>query len=313
MKKVVVIGGGSGLATLLRSIRDYPIEITAVVTMTDDGFSTGRLRRDFGILPPGDVRKCIAALSDNEDLLLALFQYRFRKGVGLKGHSLGNLLISAAKDIYGNFESGIEGVCEVLSIKGKVLPSTLEDIQLVAEFVNDKKIAGETRIVRYGYNHKIKRIYINKKAKANNQAIEAIKKADYILVGPGSVYTSLIPNFLLKDVLSSYQASKAVKVYICNVSTERGETEGLDVYGHLKLLESYGVDFDVSLVNNKKFKKGSGDGYISPVLIAKAVNHVENLITTDLVNHKNPLYHDINKLGREVWNIILKFKKGRAR
>jgi uncharacterized cofD-like protein len=167
MKKVVAIGGGSGLATLLRSIRDYPLEISAIVTMTDDGKSTGRLRKDMAILPPGDIRKCIAALSDHEDLLIELFQYRFRKGPGLKGHSLGNLLITAAKDIYGNFELGVEGICELFSIKGKVIPSTLDDTHLLAEFDGKKTRKGESNITNYGYKDKINTVCLDHEVIAN--------------------------------------------------------------------------------------------------------------------------------------------------
>jgi len=309
MKKIVAIGGGSGLATLLRSIRDYPAEITAIVAMTDDGASSGRLRKDFDILPPGDIRKCIAALSDSEDVLLDLFQYRFKRGPGLKGHSLGNLLISAAKDMYGNFELAIEYLCELFSVKGRVLPSTLEDIKLVAEFEDGKKIKGESKLVKYGYKHLITQIFLDKKANSNIKAVKAIIDADYIFVGPGSLYTSIIPNFLLTEILDSFNKSRAKKIFVCNISTERGETEKFDVYSHIKVLENYGISFDVIIANNRKFKEGSGDGYVMPVECNSETLNGYLVIEKDLINIKNLLYHDTEKLGKEIWQLVLTLKK----
>lgn len=310
MKKVVAIGGGSGLATLLRSIRDYPVEISAVVTMTDDGASTGKLRKDLAILPPGDVRKCVAALSDKEDLLLDLFQYRFKKGAGLRGHSLGNLLISAAKDMYGSFELGVEGICDIFSTKGKVLPSTLEDVHLVAEFSNKHKIKGESKITKYGYKHKIKLINLDRKVKANEEALRVINDAQYILIGPGSLYTSVLPNFLLEELSESYNKSLARKIYVCNTSTERGETESFTVQNHIDVLNQYNVYFDAVLYNNKKFRKGTGDGFIAPVNFGKK-SFAGQIFGRDLVNKNNPLYHDIDKLGDSVWHVLSTMKSSR--
>ncbi len=307
MKKVVAIGGGSGLSTILRAIRDYPIEITAIVTMTDDGQSTGRLRKDFNLLPPGDIRKCIAALSDNEDILLDLWQYRFKKGVGLKGHSLGNLIISAAQDLYnGSFEKAIEGMCDLFSTRGKVLPSTLEDVNLLATFRDGKKIKGESKIRKYGYKEQIERLYIDGKVKANPKALIAIEKADYILIGPGSLYTSIIPNFLLPEIVRAYSLSKAKKYYICNVSTERGETEGYTSLDHIRALEQYQIFVDLVLVNSKKFRKGSGDGYVIPVSLGAKTRDLYHISENDLVSQANPLYHDVDKLGQVIWQLIIK-------
>ncbi|MEI7690122.1 MAG: gluconeogenesis factor YvcK family protein [bacterium] len=307
MKKLVAIGGGTGLATLLRSIRDYPIEIAAVVTMTDDGKSTGRLRKEFDLLPPGDIRKCIAALSDNEDILLDLWQYRFNKGVGLKGHSLGNLIISAAKDLYdGNFELAIEGMCELFSTKGRVLPSTLKDVQLSAIFDDGKEIRGESKLRKYGYKHQIEEVKIGGKIEANPKVLSAIEGADYIFIGPGSLFTSIIPNFLLEEVTESFNTSKAQKIYICNASTERGETEGFTVSDHVEALGKYNIFVDLVLINNRKFKKGSGDGFVMPVSIGQGTKSKYNIRESNLVNNVNPLYHDVEKLGKEIWQIIIK-------
>lgn len=305
MKKVVAIGGGSGLSTLLRGLRDYPLDITAIVTMTDDGASTGRLRNDLKILPPGDIRKCLAALSEDESVLVDLFQHRFKNGFGLKGHSFGNLLISALKEMTGNFENAIELCSRLLSIKGKVLPASLADVHLQAVFTDDKKVIGESYITKYGYKHKIKEISLTKKVKANPKAIEAIKNADIIIVGPGSLYTSLLPNFLISEIASEYNKSEATKIFVCNISTERGETEKFSLNDHLKVLEKYNICPELCLVNSAQIPEGIGDGHIHPV----RVDLTENIILAPILDKKNPLFHDSESLGKEIWNITLKLKK----
>lgn len=309
MKKVVVIGGGSGLATLLRGLRDYPIDITAIVTMTDDGASSGRLRNDFNLLPPGDIRKCIAALSENETALTDLFQYRFKGGLGLGGHSLGNLLITAMRDLTGNFELAIEEISKLLNIKGTVLPATLEDIDLVARFDDGKEVIGESKITRYGYKHRITGIKLNKNAKTNPKVLESISVADLIIIGPGSLYTSIIPNFLQKKMGQTVEDSLAFKLYICNVSTERGETTGFSVADHLKELIKYGAKVDAILANNGIFPRGIGDEFVAPVEmdLENIGDHV--VIVSDIVNESSPLYHDSNKLGSLIWKVITNLGK----
>lgn len=304
MKKVVVIGGGTGLATLLRGLRDYPIDISAIVTMTDDGASSGRLRKDFDMLPPGDIRNCIAALSENETSLIDLFQYRFKNGLGLRGHSLGNLLITAMGEMTGSFERAIEEVSRLLRIKGRVLPATLEDVNLIAKFTDGKEIVGESKITKYGYQQKIEKIRLSKNAKTNPAAIEAILKADLIIIGPGSFYTSVITNFLQKELLKAADSSKAFKLYVCNVSTERGETSNFSVSDHLKELEAYGIFVDGVLVNNLLFSSGSGDGFVSPVECDTDNIEGKMVILADVVNEKNPLYHDSDKLAEIIWSFL---------
>lgn len=307
MKKIVTIGGGSGLSTLLRGLRDYPAEITAIVTMTDDGASTGRLRRDLKILPPGDIRKCLAALSEDESLLIDLFQYRFNKGLGLSGHSLGNLLISALKDMTGSFEMAVEGISRLLSINGKVLPASLTDVHLTAEFEDGRRITGESKITQYGYKKKIKKIDLTKKIKANPKAIAAISDADLILIGPGSLYTSILPNFLVDEIRKANQDSNAVRVYIANVSTERGETDSFSLEDHLRELEEYGSTFDYVLANSKTFPEKSGDGFVSPVRVHNQGDR--RYVFADLIHEEDPLLHDSEKLGQAVWRIVLDLKK----
>lgn len=304
MKKVVVIGGGTGLSTLLRGLRDYPIDITAVVTMTDDGASSGRLRKDFKLLPPGDVRKCIAALSENETSLIELFEYRFKGGLGLGGHSLGNLLITAMRDLTGTFELAIEEVSSLLNIKGRVLPSTLDDVNLVAEFDDGKTIIGESKITEYGYSHKIKMMSLTKAAKTNPRALVAIKEADLVVIGPGSLYTSIIPNFLQQGIQQTLKESKAFVLYVCNVSTERGETTGFTASDHLSELKKYGVSVNAVLANNQIFTEGSGDGHIAPVKLDYGRNPELTWILADTVDKANPLYHDSSKLAEVVKKLL---------
>jgi uncharacterized cofD-like protein len=301
MKNIVVIGGGTGLSTLLRGLKKYPYNITAIVTMTDDGASTGRLRRETGMLPPGDIRKCIAALAKNESDVLALFNYRFKKGFGIAGHSMGNLFLAALSDQHGGFEEAIEKASDILNIKGRVIPATLEDVHLGAEFTDGMRIMGQVRIAQYGYKMKIKSLFLNKPAISNPRAVQAIEKADVILVGPGSLYTSIIPNFLHEEIRESFNKSLAKKIYIANVSTERGETDGYKLSDHVKEIEKYAGDFNLVLANSLLFDKGSGDGYVDPVEL-----DLENakIFLADIRDKDNPLYHSSEKLTKKINEII---------
>lgn len=299
MKKVVAIGGGTGLATLLRGLKKYPYKITAIVTMTDDGASTGRLRREAGMLPPGDIRKCIAALANNESAILDLFNYRFKKGFGISGHSMGNLFLTALTDQTGSFEGAIEKASDILNIKGGVLPATLEDVHLGAEFVDGMKIMGEVRITQYGYKMRIKRLFLSKKAPSNPRAVKAINEADYILIGPGSLFTSILPNFLHQEIKEEFEKSKAKKIYIANVSTERGETDDFTLSDHYQEIKKYAGQVDLILANNLKLKVGSSDRYVTPVKI-----DLKNKIKlSEISNKKNPLYHDSEKLAEAISKI----------
>lgn len=307
MKKVVAIGGGTGLSTLLRGICDYPLEISAIVTMTDDGASTGRLRRDLKMLPPGDIRKCLAALSCDEPLMSSLFEYRFKKGLGLAGHSLGNLLLTALKDLTGSFETAVEAASNILSINGEVIPATLEDTHLFGEFDDGSVVRGQFALTKYGYKHKLIKIRLDKKTKANPKAVKAIKEADLVLIGPGSLYTSIIPNFLHTEIKKALAKSKAKKVYVCNVSTERGETLGYKLSDHVKKLEEYGVVFESIIVNKGKFACGIGEGAVCPVENDKANGYT--IFEADIVDKKNQLFHDSELLGKEIWKIVSKMGK----
>ncbi len=301
MKSIVAIGGGTGLATLLRGLKEYPYKITAIVTMTDDGASTGRLRREAGMLPPGDIRKCIAALAKSESDLLSLFNYRFKRGFGISGHSMGNLFLTALAEETGSFESAVEKTSDILNIKGKVLPATLEDVYLGAEFEDGSKIMGEVRITQYGYKMRIKNLFLNKEAPSNPRAVEAIKEAETILVGPGSLFTSILPNFLHQEIKERFQKSKALKIYIANVSTERGETDGFKLSDHISEVEKHAGQIDAVLVNAEKFKPGLGNTHVAPVEVDFKS---DKIVFADMKNPSNPLYHDHKKLAGEIKKLV---------
>ncbi|MEY3462892.1 MAG: hypothetical protein RLZZ468_670 [Cyanobacteriota bacterium] len=242
---IVAIGGGTGLSTLLSGLKRYSSNLTAIVTVADDGGSSGVLRRELGVQPPGDIRNCLAALAREEPLLTRLFQYRFRAGAGLEGHSFGNLFLSALTAITGSLEAAITASSRVLAVQGQVVPATNADVRLWAELENGERIEGESRIghasapiVRLGC--------IPERPPALPRAIEAIAHADLIVLGPGSLYTSLLPNLLVPELVAAIARSKAPRLYICNLMTQPGETDGLDVAGHLRAIEaqlaSLGVD-----------------------------------------------------------------------
>lgn len=308
--KVVAIGGGSGLATLLRGLKNYPVSLSGIVTMTDNGKSSGRLSREMGVLPPGDVRKCLAALSNDEQLLTKLFEYRFEKGRGLSGHSLGNLLLIALADITGDFESAVQASSKILSIKGEVIPSTLEHVSLIAKLKNGFQALGEVDIAVQGHRFGIDEVSLQPiDVKANPTALRFIENADLILIGPGSFYTSVIPNLLIREINEAISQSNALKVFICNVSTERGETEGYDVDEHVKQLCRYGkaIKFDAVLANNKIVSKNGSEGTLGSVhniTTDRAEINGLPVVSTDLIDHTAPLFHDDRKLAEAIWAVF---------
>ena len=242
---IVAIGGGTGLSTLLSGLKRYSSHITAIVTVADDGGSSGVLRRELGVLPPGDIRNCLAALSTEEPLLTRLFQYRFSAGSGLEGHSFGNLFLSALSAITGSLETAITASSRVLAVQGQVVPATNADVRLWAELEDGTRLEGESAIgnarspiVRMGC--------LPEKPPALPRALEAIAHADLILLGPGSLYTSLLPNLLVPELVTAIQRSRAPRLYICNLMTQPGETDGLDVSGHLRAIEAQLASLGVS-------------------------------------------------------------------
>lgn len=242
-KKIVIIGGGTGLSTLLRGLKKFPLDITAVVTVADDGGSSGRLRDDYDIPPPGDVRNVLAALSDVEPLVEEMFQYRFSNSTELDGHSLGNLMLTALTSITGDFANAIREMSRVLKVHGKVLPAANQLVTLHAQYEDKAIISGESKIPQYG--HKIEKVFITPPdVKPLPETIKVIMEADIIAIGPGSLYTSILPNLLVDDIQKAIIRSKAKKVYICNLMTQAGETSNYTASDHVRaLIDHVGQNF----------------------------------------------------------------------
>ncbi len=240
--KIVVIGGGTGLSTMLRGLKYYTSNITAIVTVGDDGGGSGKLREDLGMLPPGDIRNCILALADTEPIMKELLQYRFTEG-NLKNQSFGNLFLAAMDGISDNFEDAVQKMSSVLAVTGKVIPVTLDDMQLKAVLKNGNVVKGESQIPKEAIKQKspIERLMLEPEdAVPLKEALDAIKEADAIVMGPGSLYTSVIPNLLVNKISSAVRKSKAYKVYISNIMTQPGETDGFTASDHLKTIQKYG-------------------------------------------------------------------------
>lgn len=306
--RVVVIGGGHGLATLLRGMKYHTHNLTAIVTVADDGGSSGELRRNLGILPPGDIRNCLAALSDDEALLTQLFQYRFASGVGLNGHSLGNLLISALTEITGSFEEAVAESGRVLAVQGQVLPSTLHDVCLVADVrldgvVKEVRVKGESLIPTVG--GQVQRIWLEPNSpSAFPPTIQAILSADLIIVGPGSLYTSILPNLLVPDIAEALRASRAMKFFVCNVATQPGETEGYTVGDHIHQIEKHvrGRIFDL-VISNCCFDGKLRDG-VQWVTTEENLDEEYPVYRADLVDVESPWRHDSTKLAQVIMDLF---------
>jgi uncharacterized cofD-like protein len=250
--KIVAVGGGTGLSTLLRGLKEFSANSTAIVTVADDGGSSGRLRREIGVLPPGDVRNCLAALANEEKLMTELFQYRFRAGDGLTGHSFGNLFLTALSEITGDLEQAIAASSQVLAVRGRVLPATLTDVRLWAELADGRQIEGESNITEA--KGQIVRIgCIPPDPPALPRALQAIQEADYIVIGPGSLYTSLIPNLLVPDIAEAIAQRDVPRIYVCNIMTQPGETDNYTVADHIRAIDAVCGRplFDAVLVQKK--------------------------------------------------------------
>ncbi|HEY8491979.1 MAG TPA: YvcK family protein [Dehalococcoidia bacterium] len=303
--RIVAIGGGTGLSTLLRGLKEYTGNITAVVTVADDGGSSGRLRRELGILPPGDVRNCIAALADAEPLVTKLFQYRFSEGSGLEGHSFGNLFIVAMSGVTGNFEEAIRETSRVLAVRGQIMPSTLANVTLCARTDDQETILGESRITESG--RRIQEVFLEPpNVQAYPEAVQAILDADMIVIGPGSLFTSVLPNLLVEGIRKALFASPAPKVYVCNVATQHGETDSFSVADHLATLERHVGKrlVDVVLANSNVSDTLPREWRSEPVRVdgAAAVNGAR-LLLADVISEENRYRHDPKKLAAALMRI----------
>lgn len=313
-KRVVVIGGGTGTYTVLSALKDKPVYLSAVVSMADDGGSTGILREEFGILPTGDVRRALVALSRHPDELLAkLFNYRFREG-GLNGHNLGNLILTALERISGNFEKALSDASRLLAVeKGEVIPVTLSGVRLMAELENGEVIRGETNIdiPKHDGELAINKIRLSPEAKANPRALRAIRQADLVIMGPGDIYTSIIPNLLARGVSEAIAQSKAKKVFVCNLMTKYGETHGFVAGDFVSALENYlgeGV-LDAVILNNqkppeeilKRYRKERAF-FVDPFFVRSAGLKKIKVVKTNLVRKGEFVRHDHGKLA----DVILK-------
>jgi len=306
--KVVAIGGGTGLSTLLRGLKEYTSDITAIVTVADDGGSSGRLRRELGLLPPGDFRNCIAALADAEPLTTQLFQYRFGGGVGLDGHSFGNLFIAAMAGVTGDFERAILESSRVLAVRGRIVPSTLQNVTLCADLRGEdealeklSRVEGESRIPEAGLP--IERVFLRpERVRAYPGALRAILSAELILAGPGSLYTSILPNLLVEDITQAIRVSQAVKIYICNVATQVGETDHFTIGDHVQALQDHiGQDvFHYVLANDNFDAQLPPQANIEFVPLIYETKGKYQVITADLIDLENAWRHDSKKLARQV-------------
>ncbi len=315
--RIVAVGGGTGLSMLLSGIKNITNNITAVVTVGDDGGSSGRLRESMGILPPGDIRHCITALADDEDLVTKLFKYRFKNGEGLEGHSFGNLFLTALCAITGDMVTAVKESSNVLSIRGRVLPSTLDDMKLVAELEDGRVIHGESTIPEA--HGKIKRLFTEPaNCRALEDAIHAIRNAELIILGPGSLYTSVIPNLLIKEIADEIAKSKAKKIYVCNIMTQPGETDDYKVSDHLKaLIQHAGSNkiVDAVLVNdylpeNLADKYQKSDSYPVKLDIAEVKKMGIKIVAKKLIedSREGLVRHSSNRVARAVYYWFRKSK-----
>lgn len=290
MKKITVIGGGTGTFVVLSGLKRYPLDLSVVVTMMDSGGSTGRLRDQLGILPPGDLRQCLVALSDAPLLWRKLFLYRFEKG-DLEGHNFGNIFLAALEKVSNSYDEAIETVSYVLKTKGKVIPVTLNKLHLVAEYENGKKVTGEGLIdENHAEKTRIKTAYLEPSGKANIKAISSIEESDFIVVGPGDLYTSIIPVLLVEDVKESIKKSKAKIIFIMNMMTKSGQTTNYKASDHIKDLVKYlGKEPDYILINNGTISSEillSYEKYNEVKVVNDLDKNTHQIIEKDLVDSK---------------------------
>jgi uncharacterized cofD-like protein len=313
--KIVAVGGGTGLAMLLSGLKEYSSNITAIVTVADDGGSSGRLRQQFDMPPPGDIRNCLVALADASSMMQDLFQFRFEKGSELAGHNFGNLFLTVMTRLTGDFEKAVRETSKVLALRGQVIPSTLENVTLVARHEDGSITEGEYNIPRAG--KPIRKVYLNPLSPdAAPEAVKAIKEAEIIVLGPGSLYTSIIPNLLIKQITDNIAASRAIKVYVCNVMTQPGETDNYSASMHVGNLidHSHPRVIDYCIVNTGKIppdiqKRYDGEHAYPVASDRKAIHSMGyRVIEEDTVSIAGGLVrHDNIKLAKLIFSLLEEF------
>jgi len=309
--RIVVIGGGTGLSVMLRGLKQKPLDITAIVTVADDGGSSGILREELQIPPPGDIRSVLTALADREPLMAEVLKYRFQNGTGLAGHSLGNLILSAMTDITGDFVTGITELSRILAVRGRVLPAANQSIVLKAEMEDGSIVVGESSIPKSGLA--IRRVYLEPPdVKALPEAVEALREADAILIGPGSLYTSIIPNLLVPELAEAIVESDAVKLFVCNVMTQPGETDNYSVSDHLAAVHAHIGHhlFDYVIVNDGEIppqveslyaEQGSKAVHLD---LEEVTRRGYKVIADKLVLFRTYLRHDAKKLSEHIYQLV---------
>jgi uncharacterized cofD-like protein len=310
--KITVIGGGHGLSALLQGIKKYTGNIKAIVTVADDGGSSGRLREEFDVLPPGDIRNCLVALAEAEPLMRELFQFRFTQGEGLKGHNFGNLFITALSEISGDFRKAVKHASKILAVRGQVIPSTLERIRLIAEHGDGDTTFGEHNIPKRGLP--IKRVHLSpRNFAATHEAIKAVEESDIIILGPGSLYTSVIPNLLVQGIADAVFRTDGIKIYVCNVMTQPGETDGYTASDHLKTIinHTYPGIIDFCVLNNSPISKDLLEKYVKensqPVKIdiGKFYDLKCKVVIDDVISSKDYVRHSPEKLAKCIMEDII--------
>jgi len=310
-KKVVLLGGGTGLSTLLRGLKEYPLDITAIVSVCDDGKSTGRLRKEFKTPAVGDIRRVLVSLSETEPLVEELFNYRFKTTSDLNGHTVGNLLLTAMTNITGNLSDGIEALSKVLNLKGKIVPLTEDNVILMGKMEDGTIIEGEHNITLC--DKVIKDVYYKEVPVVNEEALKAIKEADLIILSMGSIFTSIIPNLICKEVIKEINKSSAKIMYICNLMTQPGETDNFNVSHHVKLLNNYlgKRNIDILIANNGKIDKELVKKYETleqkdPVLLDKEnISNVKLIEDNFIAIEDEMIRHDVVKLAFYIFSTLL--------
>lgn len=309
--RIVVMGGGTGLSVMLRGLKQKPLDITAIVTVADDGGSSGILRSELQMPPPGDIRNVLTALADVEPLMADLLKYRFSTGSGLAGHSLGNLILAAMTDISGDFVTGVRELSRVFAVRGRVLPAAEEAVVLHAEMEDGSVVSGESKIPEAG--GRIKRVFLEPThVEPLPEAVEAIERADAILIGPGSLYTSILPNLLVPKLAEAVVASQAVKIFVCNVMTQPGETDNYSVGDHLQAVYDHVGHqlFDYVIVNNGEIPAQVLDKYAEqgakPVQLDldSVTGQGYKVVADTLVLFRTYLRHDADKLSQHIYQLV---------